>query len=260
LERTLFVLCGLAWISRTRRRWLNLLALGITSAALLLTASRGAWLLGIPAGAFAFFTLMTTGLGPSQPRSTRSFGWVVTTLVVSILAALGIAAFLGWERLTNQVTVVDRFAIWRSSAALWRDHMWVGVGPNGFYWHYPAYIPPSAAMDPNLRHPHNLWLEIGGAWGLVGLAWTMLTAAPLIVSMHGLWKRWPDAPAAWRACKPVAGGLIAGFVAGIAHGQVDAFGVLADLAGWNWAAMGLLVTLLLMVEGSTKQKRGRTSQ
>jgi hypothetical protein len=32
-------------------------------------------------------------------------------------------------------------------------------------------------------------------------------------------------------------GLLAGLAAGIAHGQVDAFGTLADIAGWNWLAL-----------------------
>ncbi len=34
-------------------------------------------------------------------------------------------------------------------------------------------------------------------------------------------------------------GLLAGLAAGVAHGQVDAFGTLADLAAWTWLALGL---------------------
>ena len=50
LERTLFVATGLALYHRTRIRWLYVLSIVTVFLALTLTASRGAMLLGLPAG------------------------------------------------------------------------------------------------------------------------------------------------------------------------------------------------------------------
>ncbi|MEZ4555168.1 MAG: hypothetical protein R2854_01715 [Caldilineaceae bacterium] len=47
----------------------------------------------------------------------------------------------------------------------------------------------------------------------------------------------------WRRDVWPAAGLLAGLAAGFAHGQVDAFLTLPDLAGWNWVALALLAQM-----------------
>ncbi len=255
LERTLFLLAGFTWTSRGNWRWVGLAALGCTSFALLLTASRGAWLLGVPVGALCFALLVGPGSAENESAAStrpRMARLGLATLALIAVMAIGVAGF-GWERLLNQATVLDRLTIWRSSAALWRDFPVAGAGPGGFYWRYPAYLPPGSAMDPNLRHPHNLWLEFGSMWGVIGLGWIILALGVVWSSLGGLWRNWPAVSHEWMACRPITAGLIAGLAAGVAHGQVDAFGALADLAAWNWAAVGLLSVLVIHVRGETNE-------
>jgi O-antigen ligase len=209
------------------------------SVALWLTASRGAWLLGLPAGGaiFLWLTWRSRGATPDKQAdsSTHRLAWLAAAALLLLIVAGGALGGLllfpeMGGRLANSETVVRRFAIWRASLELWRAYPLAGVGPGGFFWRYPAFIPAGAGMDPNLRHPHNLWLEAGTLWGALGLIW--LVTALVVVAKSG-----------WRAVKRGGGnrwiyiGLLAGLVAGLAHGQVDAFMALADLTGWAWLAL-----------------------
>jgi O-antigen ligase len=142
---------------------------------------------------------------------------------------VGVGFVLG-ERLLNSATVGQRLYIWQGALDLWRAYPWLGVGPGGFFWHYPAFMTAAAATEPNLLHPHNLWLEFATGWGVTGLLWLLCFGYWLVRRMKlrsgGL--------------SGVEAGLLAGLVAGIAHGQVDAFAALPELALWNWLAIGLL--------------------
>ena len=105
------------------------------------------------------------------------------------------------------------------------------MGPEGFWWRFPAYLSLTSEIDPNLRHPHNLWLEFVTSGGLLALAWLlgMLLLIYRWVQSHQDSLTWPQV------------GLLAGLVAGLAHAQVDAFQALPDLAAWNWVALALLL-------------------
>ena len=222
--------------------------------ALLLTASRGALLLGVPAGIVTFLWLSRSApttssgsrLGRHLPGATKQLQLLV--LVAVVVAMMG----LGWMfrmRLANSDTVMARLDIWQTALALWRSHPWAGVGPGGFFWRFPAAIPMGAAIDPNLRHPHNIWLELATSWGIGGLVWigaTLAVVAKFARTVSGL--------ARPRHVHLAQAGLLAGLAAGFAHGQVDAWMTLADLAAWNWAALALLTGFM----AGTK-KRGASS-
>ncbi len=245
LERTFFLGLGLLLIDSARARGrttVNAGVLGLVTLALWLTASRGAWLLGLPAGGAVFLWLgRRSGRATSGMQAGSSTRWLARLAVAAILLLIVAGVVLGGlllfpemgGRLANSETVVRRFAIWQAALELWRAYPLAGVGPGGFFWRYPAFIPADAGMDPNLRHPHNLWLEMGALWGALGLIW--LVTALVVVAKSG-----------WRAVKRggenrwLAIGLLAGLAAGLAHGQVDAFMALADLAGWVWLALALL--------------------
>jgi O-antigen ligase len=146
-----------------------------------------------------------------------------------------VVVFLGWgERLTNSETVLRRFAIWQGAFDLWRAHPLLGVGPGGFFWTYPAFMAPAAAVEPDLIHAHSLWLNILTGWGVPGLFW-------LVVLLRWLYRQWqtiiPGAEA-W-----VQIGVLASMAAALAHAQVDAFLVLPELAAWNWIAFASLAQL-----------------
>ena len=237
LERTLFLGLGL-WFGigrrtgRARRAFLGIgAALALVGVALLLTASRGALLLALPAGLAVF-------VWSAPVRRVRVRG-IVLGSIIGGLAVAALALLVMLPRLANTATVLERVDIWRATMALWRDVPVFGVGAGGFYWTFPAYIPVQAAIDPNLRHPHSVWLETLAGWGVLGMVWMlgllvqMTRAGFALRHREGLTDR-----NVW-----LGAGLLAGLAAGFAHGQVDAFGTLPDLAGWNWVALALLAQM-----------------
>ena len=230
LERTLFLGLGLAMItSGSRRRWV-VGAVGMVALALLLTASRGAWLLGVPAGLGVLVWMRRGRL------NLRSFYNPNNKALLLILALLmvggGIGVWLFWERLTNSTTVSERLLIWQTTWRLWQAHPWWGGGPGGFFWSYPAYL-TRFTPEPNLHHPHNGWLEFAAGWGVAGILW--------LCSLF-----WTGLRTAYQTSRSEQGdkiwlkaALLAALAAGFAHAQVDTFAMLADLALWNWGVLAL---------------------
>jgi O-antigen ligase len=231
LVRSLFLGLGLALATQGRWRlgWFAVTAL--VGVALLLTASRGVWALGVPLGGA---TLMWAGRGRFADRMGSGQArrvWIFSLLGGVLLFSLIALPLIG-PRLGNSATLFSRFQIWQNTLQLWQDFPWLGVGPGGFFWRYPAYL-THPLHEPNILHPHNVWLEIGATWGSLGIVWFGLLLALL-------WRLRPR-PDQTPATRWLAAGLLAGWVAGLAHAQVDAFWALPDLALWNWLALGLFV-------------------
>ncbi len=242
LVRTLPLLLGLVSLRGAQRGlwWVAALAVG---AALLLTGSRGGLLLGLPVGLMVFWVLRHSPRD-SQSHSPRPAWPLLRVTRVGLIgagvvlgAAVGVLAWGLGDRLVNVATVAERFAIWRATLALWLDYYWLGTGPGGFYWTYPAYIPLNSPLDPNLRHPHNVWMEFAAQAGVAGLIWLLAAGYQAGRALrqqrhHQTWAR-----------SGVGAGLIGGLCAALAHAHVDAWQALPDLAAWNWAAIALLVAL-----------------
>ena len=248
LVRTVFVGAGLILAADRRRRVWIAVATGVVLVALLLTGSRGALLLGLPVGTLVFGWLVVSR------RRGLAHRTVMRPQTLALLAGGGLLLFmaLAWtmpDRLLNLRTVALRIDLWEATLRLWRDHWLVGVGPGGFFWTYPAYLPFGAALEPNQAHPHNVWLEVGVTWGVVGLVWLAGMAAALVVRGQRELRR--PGISFW-----VFAGLAAGLAAGIAHGQTDTFMLLADLAGWNAAAWALAT----MVEGESGSQQRLVSR
>ena len=225
LLRTLLVGVGLL---ATGRRWRRALTAGclLVAGALLLTASRGAILLGLPAGA-----LVMAAAGRRHARFLQGRR-VAVLLVVGLAIAVGLAFVLVYgDRLLNIETVRSRLAIWQGAWSLWRHYPLLGVGPSGFYWNYPAFLHTSPTTDPNLLHPHSVWLEYATGWGAVGLVWIGAFLGMIVLVL----RRSLRTPPAWHRI-----GILAALAAGLAHAQVDAFAALPELAAWNFAALALL--------------------
>ncbi len=224
LIRTLALTVGLAMAARGIKRWWWLLWMALIGVALLLTGSRGAILLGVPAGALFVFSRQDVTL-PSGRR----------LLLLLLVGGMALVT-LGWfyrNRLDNVESVLARMDGWIVALYLWFDHMLVGVGPDGLLWTFPGYMWLASDADPNLRHPHLIWLEMATSGGLLALGWLVVTAYLLVQ-----WVREQGATLTWLQV-----GLLAGLIAGFAHAQMDAFQALAELAGWNWAALALLLAL-----------------
>ena len=227
LLRTLLVGVGLLATGELRRPALTAGSL-LVAAALLLTASRGALLLGLPAAALV---LSMAAARQKQFRLGKRTA-VLLTLVAGLTAVVGLEIVLLYgERLLNFETLHSRLLIWRDALALWRQYPLFGVGPGGFYWNFPAFLQPSPAADPNLLHPHSVLLEYATGWGVAGLLWL----SALLFWLVSVLKSPLRGPQAWYRI-----GLLAALGAALAHAQVDAFAALPELAAWNFAALALL--------------------
>ena len=198
---------------------------------LLLTGS-GLLLLGLPAG------LLVCRLQCADPPGALRPGLVLGATSQRWQPARRRRPLVGAAQ--QQRHPIERAALWRQSWLLWLDYWLTGVGPGGFLWRFPAYIPEGAPLDPNLQHPHNVWLEFATTAGLPGLLW--LTAA-ILLTVDGVSRA---RRCGWPARSWVEAGLPAALAAAFAHAQADALAALPDLAAWNWLALGLLAASLAL--------------
>jgi len=241
------------WGGRGHRRTLYGLALVVVTLALVLSFSRGALLLGLPASVLAMGWLAGAGLS-----SARRYRWLALALVLA-----GVLALVPLLRLPRFASLLDlqegstffRLELWRSSLALIREHPWFGVGPGNFQATYRSrYVLPSAWQEFNLEHPHNVYLDHWTRLGLLGL---LAVVAVQVVFWRALlqchreysWRRSKPSPprASWAETSrqrqppaaqqaPATGALsislgLVGSMAGLlAHGLVDNTLFFPDLA------------------------------
>ncbi|MCC6187493.1 MAG: O-antigen ligase family protein [Anaerolineales bacterium] len=241
LERALPITVAAVLIGRDgARRWAHALAAAILAVTTLLTYSKGALLLGVPAG---LAVVLVSWLGRR--------GW----LVLAGGAAAGVAAlpllartprFAGLLDFTGGTTFF-RVKLWVSAWRMFRDHPWLGVGPDNFLYQYRGrYILPEAWQEPNLSHPHNLLLDFLSRFGLLGLAcglWLLVGfwQAGLEVSRRLAGPAGPSEGLAQperRSLLALAVGLMGLVAAMLAHGLVDHGLFLVDLSYAFFLALG----------------------
>ncbi|MCR4406536.1 MAG: O-antigen ligase family protein [Anaerolineae bacterium] len=211
---------------RGGRSWFRvvglLAAIGLLTAALGMSWSRGAWL------GFAAALVAVNGV-----RSRQAAMVLATLLGVAVLIlALGgvrllppalIQRFTDFLPFVNvgdlravQITdanyaVIERVAHWQAALGMWTDHPWLGVGIGNYAAVYPAYALPKWP-DP-LGHAHNYYLNIAAEAGLIGLLAYLLLWG---MAFYQAWKAVRASGGVWQA---VAAGV---------------FGVLAHLAVHNF--------------------------
>ena len=212
---------------RWRLFWGSCSALQI--AALILTFSKGALFLGLP----AIFITLGLGGGVYLWRQQRSMQPLWLLAGVALIVVLALIPFQGAERFQrlfdfNQGTSALRIHLWRSAWQMALEHPLVGVGPDNFLYAYRSqYILPAAWQEPNLNHPHNWLLDWWTRLGIPGLLIALGLFARIVVNLwRNLWaNREPD-----RAPWGVLGlGLLAATVGALSHGLIDASYALPDL-------------------------------
>ncbi|RME37635.1 MAG: hypothetical protein D6793_03910, partial [Thermoflexia bacterium] len=141
LGRVLPLLAAVLMLAQDRWRRLayGLAALPV-GAALVLSFSKGALLLGVPAA------LVTVGL-------LAGGRWRWATLALLLVLALALVPLMRLPRFaslftTQEGTTFFRIRLWQGTVAMIRDHFWLGVGPDNFLYHYRSrYILPSAWQE-----------------------------------------------------------------------------------------------------------------
>ncbi len=207
-------------------RFLYALATIPIALAVYLTYSRGALLIGVPAG------LLFIGLFS---------GWRVRLALAALLVigVLALVPFSQTERFrslfeTGTGTGFFRISVWESGIAMIRDHPVFGVGLDNFLYEYPKYIQPAAWREPNLAHPHNIvldfWVRLG-ILGVVALAWMLI----------GFYRSGFQKFAG--ANRALVLGLMASMIAALAHGMIDAAYFYVDLAFVFMLTFGVMMQL-----------------
>jgi O-antigen ligase len=208
---------------------LGLLPIGL---AMLLSFSKGALFLGLPAA------LLTVLILWRRSRPGRLWPWLLgfgLTGLIALSIALQIPQLAG--RLNPQgATGFFRMNLWHSSWNMFVDHPLLGVGLDNFLYEYRGrYIMDAAWQEPNLNHPHNFLLDFATRLGLIGtLAGLWLFAAHIRVSLRLVVR----SALAWR---PVAIGILGAIVYTLAHGLVDHSFFLVDLAFTFFFTLGLAI-------------------
>lgn len=220
-----FALALLALSANPRRRRALLAACPLLALGLLLTFSRGAFV--AVAIAVAILALLATR------REAR-------LALVGLLAAGGVLVLLlSGARFASLAggggSLGLRLLIWDATLAMIRDHPAFGVGLDQFLYQYaPRYIDPAAWEEKFTSHPHNLFLDFWIRLGIMGLAWIGWMLAALAASLARGWRATVD-PSQRRLT--IAAGLAC--IAAVAHGLVDNFFFLIDLAFVWWFLLAL---------------------
>lgn len=249
LDRLLPLLVAV-WLLGTRpihgrRRLFYTLAIAPVGAALLLTFSKGALILGIPASLLVVFWVWQRRAG------RRTWPWIIAAAVTGVTALLvagRIPALAGRLDLLG-ATGVFRVNLWRSAVNMFADHPLFGVGLDNFLYEYRGrYIFDAAWQEPDLNHPHNIVLDFATRLGIMGL-------------LAGAWMIWEAGRGLFRAIRstdgewlPVATGFGGALAAVLAHGLVDHSLFLIDLAFFFFLLLGVSIWLSdrLPAVGETK--------
>lgn len=221
------------------RRWLWPAALLPIAPAVLLTFSKGAFFLGIPAALVLLLVLWRRSAGgPVWP-------WLLGLAAagaLALLAAFSIPAVSSRLNLQGDTSFL-RVNLWRSSLNMIRDRPIFGVGLDNFLYAYRGrYILDPAWQEPFLNHPHNIILDFSTRLGLFGL----LAGVWLFYALAGnLYRLYQDvlAPGRYQEWHPVIAALIAALAQTLSHGLVDHSFFLVDLAFVFFLMLGLALWL-----------------
>ena len=226
--------------TRGHRRATYALAFVPVTLALALSVSRGALLLGLPAAVLV--------MGWQVGGRIR---WAAVALVV--VGALALVPLLQVPRFAamfdlQQGSTFFRLELWRSSLKLIREHPWFGVGPGNFQGAYRTrYILPRAWSEPNLEHPHNVYLDHWTRLGLLGVLagigvqvafWRALSGRS-----HPSPSPRPRAETLHPEISALSTGLAGSMATSLAHGIVDNTLFFPDLALLFFLTLALAQTL-----------------
>lgn len=214
-------------------RWLAVTSgasLAFMTVVLYFTYSRGA-LIGIAAAALVVLA-----------------GWrwrLAATAALLVLVVAFLLPAVAGERFGQVLPLVQRVYVWQAAWAMALDHPLMGVGLDNFLYQYPNYILPEAKLEPEMSHPHNLFLDFWLRMGILGLA----ALALVLARFWGQLRRLLTANDVWAKWAGLA--LAASMVDFLVHGLIDNSYFLIDLAFLFW----LVVALAAVADQSLRTPR-----
>lgn len=236
--RGMWVAAALYGLTKTNpARAVSAAAVALHAAALFATISRGALLLGLPAGLLWTLAGHRRRQAPGPNADTHPNGRSKIGLVAASVLAVGLLLYSWgpnfgplWDRLTDAEPIQARIDIWQYGTSLIPELSPPGPGPDRFAMRMDrASFNPG--ISPDLYHPHNVLLESILRWG----GWGLL---PTLILLPLLWTGLRHRHRGIRG--RIGTGLAAALAAGLAHSLVDTFWMLPDVAALNLALAGLL--------------------
>ena len=172
-------------------------ATAIIAAGLLASWSRGAWL-GAAVGVLVVLVLRSRRAAILSAVAALALGVVVllgafspdalpqpvVERVQDVPAYFGLTDVLSQPVTDENFSVVERIAHWVAAQRMWAQSPWFGVGPGNYAVVYPAVRLPQ--WEEALGHAHNIYLNVLGESGLVGLAAYLALWIAVVV---WLWRR-----------------------------------------------------------------------
>ena len=223
LGRALPISLAMSLLSRrhtSRKRRIVYLSVSIFMiAAIFLSFSRGALLLGVPASVAAIAIWY---------RGKRAVLPLFGLLAVACIILISSSAHPRIASLTNQKTgpTFFRINLWQSAFNMIADRPITGVGLDNFLYSYRGkYISPDAWQDPNVSHAHNLILDFSTRLGLPGL----VSVLWMLYAFFRVANKTINATKDPRL-RLLTIGLAASMINFVAHGLVDASYWFVDLA------------------------------
>ena len=228
---------GLAYVFVAPNRLRRILAgLGLLPifAAVLLSQSAGALVIGVPVGIIAV-TLLVYGR-----RAVPALAGITAVGALALVGALQLPRF---ARLLDLATGTNfsRIRVWQSSVNAIRDHPITGLGLDQFLYAFRGrYIMPDAWQEPNLSHPHNIVLDF---WVRLGIAGLII----LVCIQVAFWRAAASAYRYWRHRDAIRFALVVGAMGcmanTLAHGLIDNSVYVNDLALVFAFTLGLAAVL-----------------
>jgi O-antigen ligase len=189
-------------------------------AGLLASWSRGGWL-GMLAGVGVVIVfrsrlaallsglallLLLTGLllGSFRPDAVPE---PVMARMQEIPAFLGMTDILSQPVTDENFAVIERLAHWVAAIRMWEMAPWFGVGPGNYATVYPLVRLPR--WEEALGHAHNVYLNVLGETGLIGLTAYLALWIGVVVWLWRRFRRFPHGS--------YAGALALGVLGSIAH-------------------------------------------
>ena len=204
---------------------------GILALTLLGTFSRAGWIAAFVMALFFIWVIL-----PERGQRIRVVGGVV--LVVALLLAGGVT--FGPERVRSLVSAEPgtsthmRLLQGQSSLLMIADYPITGVGLDNYLYVHAQYLDPAAWREPNLSHPHNLFLDFWLRLGIVGLVFVSGFLARFFMLTHRI--AYGSKETELRA---LGVGLAGSQLAAVTHGMLDNYYFLPDLASWFWLSAAL---------------------
>ena len=180
-------ICAAECAMRARNLWLWLPAAAcalLILGCLILTKSRAAFIAtAVGSVALAAWTLMRGG------RATRRILIIAGAAVVLIIVAAIGAGILDREVLSEAGKSLGyRLQYWQATAAMIREHPWLGCGPGQFQSYYTRYRLPEASET--VADPHNFLLEVWATAGTPAAIALIAVMAPDRPARHAILNRW----------------------------------------------------------------------